>query len=63
MMAKGNINGILPLNDETLQLLQKHPGSQPVSEDTLLKGNIPEVHHVIFKEIDDEMVKQAAIKT
>ena len=75
LMAKGNINGalkllsnnmsngILPLNDETLQLLQqKHPDAQQVSEDTLLQGNIPEVHPVIFKEIDDEMVKQAAIK-
>ena len=75
MMAKGNINGvlkflsknmsngILPRNDETLQLLQKHPGAQPVSEYTVQKGNITEVHPVIFEEIDDEMVKQAAIKT
>ena len=76
LMAKGNINGalkllsnnmsngILPLNDETLQLLQqKHQDAQQVSEDTLLQGNIPEVHPVLFEEIDDEMVKQAAIKT
>ena len=76
LMSKGNIagalkllsnnmlNGVLPLNDTTLnQLRQKHPDAKEVSRDILLEGEIPEVHPVIFEMIDEEMVKQAAIKT
>ena len=58
LMSKGNIN------DATLnQLRQKHPDAKDVSQDILLEGEIPEVHPVIFEMIDEEMVKQAAIKT
>ena len=75
LMSKGNVNGalklltnnmsngILPLNDETLKLSQKHPDSRDALDDVLLEGDIPEIHPIIFETIDEEMVKQAAIKT
>lgn len=75
LMQKGNVNGalklltnhmkggILPLNDETLQLLkQKHP-PPIVADDTLLAGPIQKIHPVIFDEIDADRVKTAANQT
>ena len=73
MMEKGNVNGaltnnesngILPLNDNTLHLLQeKHPPPKVVDDDVLLSGEKPYVHPVIYESIDEEMVKRAALKT
>ena len=64
LLSNNMSNGVLPLNDTTLnQLRQKHPDAKDVSQDILLEGEIPEVHPVIFEMIDEEMVKQAAIKT
>ena len=75
-MAKGNVNsamklltnnmsnGILPLGEDTLhQLRMKHPASRNADNDILLQGEIPDIHPIIFEEIDEEMVKQAALKT
>ena len=75
-MAKGNINnalkllthnmsdGILPLNDETISLLhQKHPKARKALDKILIEGNAPIIHPIIFEPIDDEMVKDAALRT
>ena len=57
-------NGILPLDDKTLSLLkQKHPVSSELSEELLLTGEKLSVHPVVFEDIDENMVKEAALKT
>ena len=57
-------NGILPLDDKTLSLLkQKHPTSSELNEEVLLRGEKPSVHLVVFEDIDENMVKEAALKT
>lgn len=73
LMLKGNVNGaiklitnnmaggILPLNDQTLELLRtKHPEGKEAQEDALLPGEIPTVEPIIFEVIDDNMVLKAA---
>ena len=56
--------GILPFDDKTLSFLkQKHPASSEFSEEVLLRGEKPSVHPVVFEDIDENMVKQAALKT
>ena len=74
LMKKGNVNGalklltsnmsngILPLDDKTLSLLkQKHPVSSDLNEEVLLRGEKPFVHPVVFEDIGDSMVKEAAL--
>ena len=57
-------NGILPLDDKTLSLVkQKHPASSELTEEVLLRGEKPSVHLVVFEDIDEDMVKEAALKT
>ena len=76
LMEKGNVNsalklltsnisnGISPLDDKTLSLLkQKHPPSSELNEEVLLRGEKPSVHSVVFEDIDESMVKEAALKT
>ena len=75
-MEKGNVNGalklltsnvsngILPLDDTNLSLLkQKHPASSHFNEEVLLRGEKPSVHPLVFEDIDNRMVKEAALKT
>ena len=57
-------NGILPLTDETLQLLHtKHPESKEATPDVLLQGPIRQVHQVVYDDIDEALVMKAGIKT
>ena len=76
LMQKGNVNGalklltnnmsngILPLTDETLQLLHaKHPESKEATPDVLLQGPIQQVHQVVYDDIDEALVMKAAMKT
>ena len=57
-------NGILPLTDETLQLLHaKHPERKETTPDVLLQGPIRQVHPVIYDDIDEAFVMKAAMKT
>lgn len=76
LMGKGNINGalklltnnmengVLPLDDKTLNALkQKHPKSQPAYEETLINGDPPVIHPIIFEDINEELVRKAAIRT
>ena len=75
-MSKGNINGaikllsdnmqngILPLDDKTLELLkQKHPVGVVPLNDVLLTDTPVQLHPVRFEEIDSEMIRQSALKT
>jgi len=70
LMEKGNVNGalklltnnmangILPLNNQTLNLLHlKHPEAKEVSADVLIQGPKPRIHPVIFDEIDEDLIK------
>ena len=73
-MQKGNVNGaiklltnnmhgggVLPLNEETINLLHlKHPKSQNPDEDFLLQGPEQTVEQIIFDVIDETMVMKAA---
>ena len=75
-MQKGNVNGamkilsnnmengILPLNDSTLKLLQqKHPSAATASNDVLLQDEPKFVHPINFENITGEAVRKAALKT
>ena len=75
-MQKGSVNGavklltnnmqnaILPLNEETINILRlKHPDASHANEEALL-SDVPEnIHPIIFEKIDSEAVRKAALKT
>ena len=76
MMQKSNVNGglrlltnnmsngILPLSDETLQILSlKHPEAQQAHHEAILQGTKRQMHSIIYEDIDEDLVKKAAIKT
>ena len=75
-MRKGNVNGalklltsnmkngILPLNDSTLNMLkQKHPQSKPASDQILLPDIPKAVHPIIFESITVDTIRKAAMRT
>ena len=75
-MKKGNNNaavklltnnihdGILLLNNETLnKLKEKHLKSINANNEVLLTGIPQDVHPIMFASIDEEMIRKAAIKT
>ena len=75
-MKKGNISaavklltnnmqdGILPLNNKTLnKLKEKHPKSKNANNDVLLTGIPQDFHPIMFGSNDEEMIRKAAIKT
>ena len=72
-MQKGNVNGaikvltnnmkggVLPLNDETLNLLaQKHPKASEIREDIKLQGTVNKINPIVFDVIDETIVLKAA---
>ena len=74
-MKKGNVNvaltlltnnmkdGILPLNVQTRNSLkEKHPEFKDTSINILLTDISQRVHPIKFADIDEEMVRKAAIK-
>ena len=57
-------NGILPLNQNTLnQLKQKHPQGKEAEFNTLLTDKPEEIHPIKFEGIDAELVKKAVVRT
>ena len=57
-------NGVLPLNEKTLELLrQKHPKASPATESVLLTDDTEKVHPIKFENITGESVRKAALKT
>ena len=76
LMKQGNISaavklltsnmsaGILPLNEETMKLLhEKHPDAEECSLDAIVEEQMPDVHPVVFEAIDEEAVREAAMRT
>ena len=63
-MEKANKGEILPLSDETFEILQqKHPEASEEADNLLRKETHQEVHLVIYESINSEMVKDAIKKT
>ena len=57
-------NGILPLNENTLnQLEQKHPQGKKADVDVLLTDIPEKVHPIKYECIDADMIRRAAAKT
>ena len=64
LLASNISNGILPLDHKNLSLPnQKHPASSELNEEVLLTGEKSSVHPAVFEDIDESMVKEAALKT
>jgi len=64
LLSRNIQNGILPLNDETLELLkQKHPKEKNPCSDILLDDTPIRIHPIRFEEIDAEMIRQSSLKT
>ncbi len=58
------VDGIVPLNEETLEILrQKHPKPRQAENEILLPDQPIEIHPVIFEEIDADAIRQAAVRT
>ena len=58
-------NGILPLNEDILLLLeQKHPEGKPAMETgTILNSPLERIHAIAFNEINEDLVLNAASTT
>ena len=57
-------NGVLPLNDETLNLLQqKHPKAKKAQDDVLVTDTPIMIHFIRYENITPELVRKSAIKT
>ena len=66
LLTNNITNGILPVDEKTLNSLgQKHLLSQPAYEETLTNGKPckPVIHLIIFDNINEELVKKAAVRT
>ena len=63
-LSVGNSGGVLPVTDDVMnQLMDKHPSAQEARLGSLLYGPIEDVPHVLFQQINGEMVREATIKT
>ena len=57
-------NGILPLSDETMTLLQeKHPEGAELDRTTITSTINPEAHPIVYEEITPDTIKTAALNT
>ena len=64
LLTNNMTNGILPLDEKRLNSLkQKHPQSKQACEETLINGEPPAIHRIIFDDINQELVKKAAMRT
>ena len=64
LLTSGMQGGILPLNAETMTLLEaKHPEPAPLNDDAIYEHEQPMVHPVVFEEITAESVRNAALHT
>ena len=64
LLTKNMQNGILPINKDTLDLLnQKYLKGEPEHESVLLTDTLEETHPVKFESIQAECIQKAAIKT
>ena len=64
MLTNNMRNGILPLNDDTLLLLeQKHPEASELQEGILLDQLPQRIHPIVYDVIDEELVLNVAYLT
>lgn len=56
-------NGILPLNEKTGMLRQKHPKEFPATESVLPADDTEKSHTFKFENLTEESVRKAALKT
>ena len=60
LSESSNKGGILPLTEETFEmLLKKHPKASDASRNILIEEEVQNVHPVIYDSIDSEMVRDA----
>ena len=64
LLSNNMENGVLPLNEETLNLLyQKHPDANKASSNILLPDQPAQIHSIRYEVINAEATKQAALKS
>ena len=64
LLTNNMSNEILPFSDETLQILSlKHPKAQHAHNGAILQGPKRQIHSIFYEDIDEDLVKEAAIKT
>ena len=63
LLTNNMSNGILPLSDETLQILSlKHPEAQQAHHEALLQGPKKQIHSIVYEDIDEDLVRKAAVR-
>ena len=63
-LSEPDSGGILPLTDEVMNRLQdKNPSAQDAQLESLVFGPIEDIPHVLYHQINGEMIKEAALKT
>ena len=64
LLTNNMSNGILPLSDETLQILSlKHPKAQQPHHEAILQDPKKQMHSTVYEDIHEYLVEKAAIKT
>ena len=64
LLEKEAASGILPINDDTKELLkEKHPEAQPLFKELQMNGMKTSVDPIIYEEITPELIQSLAIKT
>ena len=64
LLTENAQGGILPLNDETINLLQeKHPEGKDTDPNCLLEGEIEPIHPSVFETISAAQIQEAALRT
>ena len=63
-LSEQDSGGILPPTDDVMNQLQdKHPSAQEAQLGSLVFGPIEDIPHVLYHQINGEMIKGAALKT
>ena len=64
LLTENMRNGILPLNNDTLNLLRLKPPNPKDAYESVMSTDVPErIHPVKFKVIDVEMIRKAVMET
>ena len=62
-LSKSENSGVLPLTDETTEVLQlKHPEASPLHDDLLLEGPVKCLKPVIYNNLDEDTILKAALR-
>ena len=63
-LSEQDSGGILPPTDDVMiQLQDKHPSAQKAQLGSLVFGQIEDILHVIYHQINGKMIKETALKT